>query len=299
MTTMAIRKNPPSIFGKAHLGYVVIETQKLTEWAHFGRDVVGLHVDEVDSDTMKFRLDDHECRFLLRRGPAEDVVAMGWQMDDHESFDEVLTRVTERGVPVIERTGEYAALRGVERLWRIPGPKGIAQEIFTTAHRSPAPLTMLNDAGYVTGNSGMGHVAIFSRETQSVRGYFNTVLDARLSDYIDEPIAKGVLMKVRFLRVNERHHSVAVAGGMKMKLDPFRTKVQHLNIQAASLENLVAAYERVKEAGVHVMMPMGQHSNDRELSFYSVTPSGFEWEIGWNPVVFSPEVEENWELNYF
>lgn len=37
---------------------------------------------------------------------------------------------------------------------------------------------------------------------------------------------------------------------------------------------------------------MGQHTNDRELSYYAMTPSGFEWEVGWNPIV----VDENtWE----
>ena len=37
---------------------------------------------------------------------------------------------------------------------------------------------------------------------------------------------------------------------------------------------------------------VGQHTNDKELSFYAVTPSGFEWEVGWNPIV----VDENtWE----
>lgn len=295
MARMTIRKNPPSVFGRAHLGYVVIETQKFAEWAEYGRNIIGLHVDEIDSGTMKFRIDDHECRFLIRRGPAEDVVAMGWHVDSDDAFDEILTRVTERGVPIVEGSADDAALRGVERLWRIPGPKGIHQEIFTMPRTSTTPLQMLNAGGYVTGESGMGHVALFSKEPQSVRGYFNTVFDARLSDYIDEPLAAGVKMKVRFLRVNERHHSVAVAGGASMKIDPFRTKVQHLNIQASTLEDLVAAHERVKAAGVHIMMPMGQHSNDRELSFYSVTPSGFEWEIGWNPVLFDAETEATWE----
>jgi hypothetical protein len=40
---------------------------------------------------------------------------------------------------------------------------------------------------------------------------------------------------------------------------------------------------------------VGQHTNDRELSFYCVTPSGFELEVGWNPVVITPELEETWE----
>lgn len=299
MGRLAVRRNPPNIFGTAHLGYIVIETLKFAEWARYGRDVIGMHVDEIDADTMKFRLDDHECRFLLRRGPAEDVTALGWEIDDHTAFDEILTRVTEREVPITEGTAEEAALRGVERMWRIPGPKGISQEIFTTPRITDAGLTMINPGGYVTGESGMGHVAIFSREPQSIRGYFNTVFDARLSDYIEQSLAPGAEMLIRFMRVNQRHHSVAIAGGKSLKLDPFRTKVQHLNIEAASLEDMVATYERAVDAGVHIAMPVGQHSNDRELSFYSVTPSGFEWEVGWNPVLFTPEVEATWEPNNY
>jgi 2,3-dihydroxybiphenyl 1,2-dioxygenase len=296
---LAIRKHPPNIFGKVHLGYVVIETRKFAEWARYGRDVVGLHVDEIDAKTMKFRLDDHACRFLLRHGPAEDVVALGWEIDDHASFDEVLTRVTERRVPIQEGTADEAALRGVERLWRIPGPKGIAQEIFTTPVTTDAPLKMINAGGYVTGESGMGHVAVFTHEPRSIRGYFNTVFDARLSDYIETALAPGAELLIRFLRVNQRHHSIAVAGGKTKKINPFRTKVQHLNVEAASLEDMVAAYERTIDAGVRIAMPVGQHSNDRELSFYSVTPSGFEWEIGWNPLLFTPEVEATWEPNNY
>lgn len=299
MGTMAIRKNPPNIFGKAHLGYLVIETQRFAEWERFGRDVVGLHVDRVDDSTMKFRLDDHECRFLFRRGPAEDVAAVGWEIGDHDAFDEVLTRVTERGVPITLGSPAEAALRGVERLWQVPGPKGVIQEVFTTPMISEAPLRMASAGGYVTGESGMGHIALYSREAANMRGYYNTLFDARLSDYIEA--AMGPLdVLVRFLRVNQRHHSVAIVAPAKLsRVDPIRTKLQHLNIQAATLEDLVAAYERVLDAGIHIVMPVGQHSNDRELSFYALTPSGFEWEIGWNPLLFTPEVEATWEPNNY
>ena len=88
-----------SVFGRVHLGYVVIETGKFADWRRFGRDAIGMHCDETLPDVMRFRLDDNECRFLLQRGPAEDVSALGWQIDDHESFDSVLARVTRHGVP--------------------------------------------------------------------------------------------------------------------------------------------------------------------------------------------------------
>ncbi|MGW0058076.1 VOC family protein [Nocardia nova] len=282
-----------SVFGAVHLGYVVVQSNRLTDWRRFGADAIGLHVDDLDSDTVRFRLDDRSCRFLIRRGSAEDVIALGWQVDDHETFDRIVARVTERGIPVIEATPEDAVLRGVERLWRFAGPKGIAQEIFTTPVTTPEPLRMIS-SGWVTGEAGLGHVAMISREPEAMRGYYQTVFDSRLSDYIDETVS-GLKMKIRFLRVNERHHSIAIANVRGVKLDPIRTSVQHINIQSATLDDMLAAFGRVTALGFRMQWSVGQHTNDRELSFYCVTPSGFELEVGWNPIVVGPELESTWE----
>jgi len=243
------------------------------------------------AEFVRFRLDDNECRFLLQRGSAEDVTALGWQLDDHATFDEVVSRVTRHGVPVSEGTAEEAAQRGVERLVRFPGPKGLAQEIFTRPKTGSTPLDMRVGGGFVTGSDGMGHVAITSKKPRQMRGYFNTVFDARLSDYIDETISR-VKLKIRFLRVNQRHHSVAIAAVNRLPVNPIRTRVQHVNIQVADLDDMTGSYQRVKELGFHMALAVGQHTNDKELSYYAMTPSGFEWEVGWNPIVVD---EKTWE----
>ncbi|NUO41145.1 MAG: extradiol ring-cleavage dioxygenase [Streptomyces sp.] len=279
-----------SVFGAVHLGYLVIETNRFTDWRRFGTDAIGMHHDALSRDVMRFRLDDQECRFLLRRGPAEDVVATGWHIDDHASFERIEARVRAHGVPCTEGSAEEAALRGVERLLRFPGPKGITQEIYTTPVVSSEPLRMLS-SGWVTGDAGMGHVAITSARPTQLRGYFDTVFDARLTDYIDETIS-GVKLKIRFLRVNERHHSLAIAAVRGLPIDPVRTRVQHLNIQAESLDDLARSYDRVGELGFDMALSVGQHTNDKELSYYARTPSGFEWEVGWNPLVVD---EATWQ----
>ncbi|NNN30672.1 extradiol ring-cleavage dioxygenase [Streptomyces sp. S3(2020)] len=279
-----------NVFGAVHLGYVVIESRRFADWRRFGTDAVGMHHDDISPDVMRFRLDDQECRFLIRRGPAEDVTALGWHIDDHASFERIEARTRAHGVPVVRGSDEEAALRGVERLLRFPGPKGIAQEIYTTPLTSAEPLKMLS-SGWVTGDSGMGHVAITSARPALTRGYFTTVFDARLTDYIDETIS-GVKLRIRFLRVNERHHSIAVAAVRGLPIDPVRTRVQHLNIQAAGLDDLARSYDRVHELGFDMALSVGQHTNDKELSYYARTPSGFEWEVGWNPVVVD---ESTWE----
>ncbi|MFA6576188.1 MAG: hypothetical protein WCS84_12265, partial [Nocardioides sp.] len=100
MTNPFLRPNTDGdVFGSVHLGYAVVESRRLAEWHRFGADAIGLHVDEPSSDVLRFRLDDRQCRFLVQRGPSEDMVGFGWQVDDHETFDRIVNRVTGRGVP--------------------------------------------------------------------------------------------------------------------------------------------------------------------------------------------------------
>ncbi|UXA19340.1 VOC family protein [Mycobacterium sp. SMC-4] len=279
-----------SVFGNVHLGYIVIETQRFDDWRRFGGDAIGMHVDDMDSDAMRFRLDANECRVLLRRGPAEDVVALGWHLDDHLTFDEIARRVADHGVPTSAGTDADAKLRGVERFLRFPGPNGLTQEVYTRVRTTPLPLT-IPGSGFVTGAGGMGHVALTTTKPHLVRGYYSHVFDARLSDYIDETI-NGMKLKIRFLRVNERHHSVAVASVKLLPVNPIRTRVQHVNVQVATLDDMVASYQRVKQLGFDMALSVGQHTNDKELSYYALTPSGFEWEVGWNPIVVD---ESTWK----
>lgn len=281
----------PDVFGHVHLGYVVIETEKFADWRRFGRDAIGMHLDETLPGVMRFRLDDNECRFLLQRGPAEDVTTLGWELDDHATFDTIEARIRSHGVPVVDGCAEDAELRGVERFVRFRGPNGLAQEIYVAARKGSQPLQLAATGGFVTGADGMGHVAIATKKPHQMRGYYSTVFDARLSDYIDETIS-GLKFKIRFLRVNERHHSVAIASVNRLPINPIRTRIQHLNIQVAELDDMTLAYQRVKELGFDMALSIGQHTNDKELSFYATTPSGFEWELGWNPIVVE---ESTWE----
>lgn len=280
-----------SVFGKVHLGYVVIETQKFADWRRFGRDAIGMHLDDTSADAIRFRLDDNECRFLLQRGPAEDTTALGWQLDDHATFDAIEARIRGCGVPITAGAHEEATLRGVERFARFPGPNGLTQEIYVDARTPAEPLSLAATGGFVTGVDGIGHVAITTKKPHQMRGYYGAVFDARLSDYIDETIT-GVKVKIRFLRVNERHHTVAIASTRGLPINPIRTRIQHCNVQVADLNDMTLAYQRVKELGFDLALTVGQHTNDKELSFYAVSPSGFEWELGWNPLVVD---ESTWE----
>jgi hypothetical protein len=59
-----------------------------------------------------------------------------------------------------------------------------------------------------------------------------------------------------------------------------------------TLDDMVTSYQRIKEMGFEMSLSVGQHTNDKELFYYAMIPSGFGWEVGWNPTVVN---ETTWE----
>jgi len=270
-----------TVFGKVRMGYALVASRRLEQWQRFCREALGMHV-QREAGTLVCRLDGHARRLVVVEGAAEDIAALGYQLDDDATLQTVLRRLGGKSVAVEDGDAAGAALRGVERYWRVIGPKGLPIEVFTRPLLSDEPLDMLA-SGFCTGASGMGHVAITSRRPDAMQAFWQQIFDARLSDRIEDKVS-GLAMDFTFMRLNERHHSVAVAATRGLRLDPIRTRIHHLNIQPAQLEDLSAAYVRCRQLGFRIANSVGQHPNDRELSFYVVTPSGFLMEYGWAPI---------------
>ena len=273
---------PDSLFGRVKLGYLLVESQRLDDWQRFAADGIGTHVDRIGRDVLALRIDAHERRLVVSRGPAEDVTALGWHVHDAAALQVALERLQRRRVAVEEIADERAELRGVQRYWRFVGPKGLAAELFFEPRLDSRSLEM-HSSGFMTGAGGMGHVAITTREPQSMVKFWQDVLDARVSDRIEEKL-DGVQLDLTFLRMNERHHTLATAATRRPRLNPMRTQIHHLNFETASLDDVTAGYLRCRKLGYSLANGIGQHPNDRELSFYVVSPSGFEIELGWNPI---------------
>lgn len=280
----------PDLFGRVRMGYMVAESNKLDEWKHFAKEGLGVHIEQPQPDMLALRVDAHQRRIIIRKGPAEDVVALGWQIEDQPSLDIALARLKRRGVDVRQGSALEAAERGVTAFWSFTGPKKLAIELYTTPLLTQAPLIMLG-SGFITGAAGLGHVAITTQAPQAMLAFWQEIFDARLSDEIEDRI-DGVNLDFAFLRLNERHHSIATASTRGLRLNPLRTSIHHMNLQAASLEDVTQGYLRCKKLGYEMANSIGQHPNDKELSFYVVTPSGFEMELGWNPIAVE---EEGWQ----
>ncbi|MFJ3056216.1 VOC family protein [Herbaspirillum sp. NPDC087042] len=268
------------LFGASSMGYVMIESEHLERWRELMQKGLGMHLSDDGSDMLALRVDAHRRRIVIRRGPAEDVVAIGWQLRDTKALEEVRARLCRCAIALERGSHQEAMQRSVGAFWRLVGPKEMAIELFIEADLSTQPLAMLNP-GFVTGASGLGHVAITSRRPVQMRSFWEEFFDARYSDTIDERIA-GVDLRVEFLRVNERHHSIAIANVRTLPIDPIRTCIQHVSFLTTTLDGLTEALQRCRSLGFDIAHEIGQHPNDREISFYVMTPSGFEIELGYN-----------------
>ena len=288
---MAINED---IFGSVKMGYALIESNKLQQWQVFCEEGLGMHLAEKSDQELAFRMDDYARRLIVRKGDSEDFVSVGWQVKDEETLAIILKRLAARNITVEQGSKTDAGVRGVESFWTFKGPKGLLVELFIEANTSKDPLKMLT-SGFYTEDSGMGHVAITSKKPDEMLSFWKELFDARQSDTIVEQIS-GLTLNITFLRLNERHHSLAVAAVKGVRMDPIRTKVQHMNLQAMTIGDLSDAYKRCRKLGYRIANAIGEHPNDRELSFYVRTPSGFDIEYGWNPLKVN---EDEWQQSHY
>lgn len=258
------------------LGYFLFEVSDLDAWDRFLIEVVGAERgDAFGEGLLLYRTDDRAARILLRQGPADDVVALGFEVANAELVHEVSAHIREAGFEVQAALPEEAKARAVEGLIRTCEPGGVALEVFHGPAIAEVPFRREKVlTGFVTGEQGVGHLALRAINIAQTRSFFEQVLGFALSDYIRCTLPGDFEVDVTFLHVNERHHSVALGSGLEKHL-------HHFMLQMGSLDDVGAALDRAFANEVRVVQGLGRHPNDQMVSFYCVTPSGFECEIGW------------------
>lgn len=279
-----------SVFNRVRMGYAVIESRQTDAWRQLLGEALGMQADTLPDQSVAARMDDHERRLLVVPGPSEDLKALGMELADEQALAIVLKRLQRRGIEVKEAAAPAARQRGVARFWHFTGPKGLEIELYCQPKRMNTPPRMATSS-FVTGDKGFGHVAMSTRRPDQMKQFWCEIFDLRHTDDVHYTIS-GVPMLFEFMRLNQRHHSIAFVYTPKIRLDPIRTRIQHLEVQAASLDDLSAAWERCRALGLSIAMGVGQHANDKAVSFYVATPSGFDIEFGWNPLVVD---EASWQ----
>lgn len=270
----------------SQLGYLVFEVRDLRAWEDFGTRILGLQVvDRRGESGFSLRMDAHHQRFFIEQGPADDLAAIGWQVDGPSELEEIARRLEDAGHQVARGDAEEAARRNVRELIRVSDPAGNLNEIFYGPKMADEPfVSEVVPTGFVAGEQGLGHVVVASKDQAEHEAFYATMLGLKLSDYIRCEYF-GHKIDVTFMHANARHHSLAFGGGQLKR-------IHHFMVQVGSIDEVGRCYDRFLFSGGMLHQTLGRHPNDRMFSFYGYTPSGFHFEFGFGAI----EVDDDtWE----
>jgi 2,3-dihydroxybiphenyl 1,2-dioxygenase len=259
------------------LAYLEIEASDLPAWRRFATEVLSLEVAAGSNDErLLLRVDDRPFRIAVRRGPADDVSALGFELDGREAFDQTRQALEGAGCAVHVGSATEAAALGVAELIGTEDPSGLALQFsYAGLLRPQAPFAPpRGHAGFRTGDQGLGHVLLSVADPERCERFYREVLGFRVSDYVATRY-NGVDARFTFMRANTRHHTLAV-GHL-----PVPKRLLHFMLECRDLDDVGRALDRVPASGLRQTRSLGRHVNDRMLSFYMATPSGVQVEYGW------------------
>ena len=145
--------------GVHSLGYFLFEVSDLEAWDHFLTEVVGVERGQtLVEGLVPYRTDERAARILLREGPADDLVALGFEVPTETALAEVSARVGKAGYAIEPSSTGEARGRGVAGFARTFEPGGVAIEIFYGPVIAETPFRRdVVATGFVTGEQGVGH----------------------------------------------------------------------------------------------------------------------------------------------
>jgi 2,3-dihydroxyethylbenzene 1,2-dioxygenase len=258
------------------LGYVGFEVSELGAWHAFSTQILGMEC-IAEAAGARLRMDYWHQRIVLHEGAADDLRYAGFRLAGPEDFWAMQRQLTGLGIAFELASAAEAEERHVLELMKLKDPAGLPVELFhgpqVDRHAPFHPARGMHGR-FVAGTNGLGHMIIremgmaasehFYREALGMRGS----IEARLQ-------MGGQQIAPMFLHCNSRGHSVAFG------IPGFKKRVQHFMVEVDTLDDVGLAYELARENNVPILMGLGCHQNDKMVSFYMQTPSGFFCEYGW------------------
>jgi 3,4-dihydroxy-9,10-secoandrosta-1,3,5(10)-triene-9,17-dione 4,5-dioxygenase len=260
------------------LGYVTISTKDIDRWRQFAFGVLGFAEGKgPDPSALYLRMDERAARLIVVPGDTDRVLTVGWEVRDHPALQRVKAALDGAGTPFKQLSTEDAEARRVEEVIAFDDPAGTAVEVFHGAVLDHSPVVAPFGAKFVTGAQGLGHVVVPAMDPNGLFDFYTEVLGFRSRGAFRVPLPKEFgPIRVRFLGINERHHSLAIMPAAHQR-DP---RVVHIMVEVDSLDAVGQALDRVNAEGFQLSSTLGRHTNDKMISFYVRTPGDWDVEFG-------------------
>ena len=261
------------------LGYIGIGVSDTEAWKSYATEVVGMEVLEEGLDDRFFlRLDSWHHRIAVHSSGEDDLLYLGWGVAGRVEFEAMQRQLDDAGLSYEIGSPELAEERHVLDILTLTDPAGIRTEIFhgpeIALHKPFHPGRPLHGR-FSTGDGGAGHCILSQPDSEAAYRFYKVLgLEGGLEVKIRPPEAP-MPVDLHFMHCNDRQHSVAWTA------PPLSTKmINHLMFEYDNILDLGRAHDLVNDRGIPVAMSLGVHANDRILSFYSASPSGWMIELG-------------------
>lgn len=271
------------------LAYIVVQSTDLAKWEQYGEQVLGASTTKAPDGGLYLKLDERDYRIAVVSGPEDRFLACGWEVADAAALDAARAAVEAGGISVEPAAEPLKQAREVSDIFVFTDPAGNRHEVsFGYTGGQQDFVSPIGVEGFVTGDQGMGHVAMPALPFDETFRFFTETLGFGLSDEFDfQPGPDAPVVRIRFLHAgNPRHHSIALA---EM---PNPAGCVHAMVEVTSMTDVGKAHDRMQQNDVKLMATLGQHVNDKMTSFYMMTPGNFALEYGYGGITVKPGVTE-------
>lgn len=269
------------------LGYLIVQSQDIPRWRELTVECLGLQeTDGPDEAALYLRMDERAARLVVAPGDTDRVLAVGWEVRDQFALASVGRAVEASGVGVKVLTQEECDERRVEAAIRFDDPAGTPVEVFFGPALDHSPVLTGHGQKFVTEGQGMGHVVLPTTHPEETVAFYTEVLGFLPRGSIRVGARTGVPRRVRFMGVNQRHHSLAVCPAPHGEAPG----LVHLMMEVDELDAVGRALDKVNKQGFSLSSTLGRHTNDKMVSFYVRAPGGWDLEYGCE----GAPVDESW-----
>jgi 2,3-dihydroxybiphenyl 1,2-dioxygenase len=260
------------------LGYITISTNDIDRWRQFAFGVLGFaEGNGPDPSALYLRMDERAARLIVLPGETDRVLTIGWEVRDHPALQRVKAALDGAGLPFKQLSTDEAEGRRVEEVITFEDPAGATLEVFHGAVLDHSPVITPFGAKFITGDQGMGHVVVPATDPNGLFDFYTDVLGFRSRGAFRVPLPKEFgPVRVRFLGINERHHSLAIVPAAHQR-DP---RLVHIMVEVDTLDAVGQALDRVNAEGFQLSSTLGRHTNDKMVSFYVRAPGDWDIEFG-------------------
>ncbi|KHK49472.1 biphenyl 2,3-dioxygenase [Ralstonia sp. A12] len=261
------------------LGYIVVESTDIEQWRHYAEQVLGMACSNAPGEALYIKMDERDFRYLIVPGKEDRYGASGWELADEAAFQQALQALRDAKVEVVQASAQELAQRRVQAAAWFRDPSGNRHEIYWGPRADF--LRFVSPVGvprFITDPMGLGHAVLPAPAFDETYAFLRDVMGFGLSDIFRvrfTPDPAEPEKRIHFLHCgNARHHSLAI---FEMAIP---SGCVHIMAEVPDMTEVGRALDRAQQHNTPMSATLGQHCNDRMVSFYMRTPGGFDLEYG-------------------